>query len=98
MQPSGVAVLEGPQLNNPVIVTVYTTSACQPCKATKRKLDMLGVPYVEIAADADPAIADELKARGFTQSPVVELTYEGRRVDAWSGYQPDKVNSLKGRA
>lgn len=89
---------KGTTLSNPVTVTVYVTRTCQPCRMTKRKLDELGVPYTLVAADEDPAVADALKARGFTQSPVVELTYEGRLVDAWSGYNPDKVLSLKGRA
>jgi len=85
-------------MTNPVTVTVYTTAVCQPCRFTKRKLDELGVPYTEVRADLDPAVTDRLKAEGFSQSPVVELTFEGRRVDAWSGLQPDKLSKLKGRA
>lgn len=38
-------------------LTVYTTERCGDCVATKRALDMLGVPYHEVNIEHDPAAA-----------------------------------------
>lgn len=73
-------------------VHVKTLGPCQPCRMTKIKLDSLGIVYTTLSADEDPAVTDALKARGFLESPVVELHDEsGALVDAWSGLRPDKI-------
>lgn len=74
-------------------VTVYEKAHCQPCRATKRKLDLLEVPYKVISVEENPGVAEELREQGFQQSPVVRVT-NGGDTWAWSGYQPDRLTAL----
>lgn len=73
-------------------VTVYTKNQCQPCRATKKKLEQLGIYYAEINVDEHAAARDYLISRGFMESPVVFV--DG--MDPWSGYRPDKLALLAG--
>lgn len=72
-----------------VQVTVHTKEFCQPCKATVRKLDQLGVEYVSVAADPDV-----LAAKGFTSAPVVEVDLGDRASWSWSGHRPSQLERL----
>lgn len=73
-------------------IDVYTKDACQPCKATKRKLDQLGVAYNEHHA---PDHMDTLAPLGHTEAPVVVVTnVEGDMVEHWAGFSPDKLEGL----
>lgn len=73
-------------------IDVYTKAACQPCKATKRKLDQLGVEYNELQA-ADHM--DVLEPLEHTSAPVVVVTNdEGDVVAHWAGFSPDKLEGL----
>jgi len=70
-------------------VTVYSSSGCVACTATKRQLDKAQVTYTEVDVRADQEALDRLKALGYLELPVV--------VDGdqhWSGYRPDKVAAL----
>lgn len=73
-------------------IDVYTKPACQPCRATKRKLDQLGLDYNEHQA-ADHM--DMLSPLGHTSAPVVVVTDEGGDMVAhWAGFVPDKLKGL----
>lgn len=80
-------------------ITVYSKNACQPCTATKRKLAVLGLDYVEVNVDEQPEHRDALIARGFTASPVVDVERAGPEVgpvvESWSGYRPDLLEGLR---
>lgn len=71
-------------------ITVYSKTICQPCRATKRKLELLGLPYVAVNVDVVPEAADYLIEKGYRETPVVELD-DGR---AWTGYRPDLIEAL----
>lgn len=62
--------------------TVYTLPDCQPCKATKRLFEKLGVPYIEVSLLDDPDAAQRFRERGLMEAPVVE-TFE----TCWSGFK-----------
>ncbi len=81
-------------------IIVYTNGpGCQPCKATKRKLDKLGLEYDEVDATNELFAAE---ARGWakafdldTVTPIVLVAPRGGQVtDAWSGFRPDRLDSL----
>ncbi len=75
------------------VVTVYSKKPCVQCDATFRKLDGTGVDY-----QVDDATTDEnlefVKSLGYSQAPVVTVEKDGKIVDHWSGYQPDKILDL----
>jgi len=70
--------------------TVYTKYACQPCRATKRKLDQLGIIYTEINVEDDELALETIKAMGFLQAPVVVPAHG----EPWSGFRPDLITAL----
>lgn len=72
-----------------VDVVVYTTPACSQCFSTKRLMDKKGVQYREVDISVDVDKLDELRGKGFTQAPIVEV-----RDDMWSGFRFDKINEL----
>jgi glutaredoxin len=41
-------------------VTIYTTSWCPDCKASKRFMNLHGVPYTEFDIEADPSKAEDV--------------------------------------
>lgn len=71
------------------MIKVYTKNNCQPCLATKRRMEKKGIEFVEINIDEQPELAQDLMSLGFIQSPVV-VTEDA----SWSGYSPDKIDSL----
>lgn len=73
-----------------------TLTVCQPCRATKKKLELLGLPFEAISADETPGVAEELREAGFQQSPVVRVYDEatGALVASWSGYHPDRLSGI----
>lgn len=70
-------------------VTVYTSPACQGCKATKRYLDNRNVEYATIDVSEDAAALDFIKGLGYVQAPVVVAGDEH-----WSGFQPTRLDAL----
>jgi len=79
-------------------VTVYTLPSCMGCNLTKRKLTELGIPFEEQALDApqNAAKADELRAAGHRQAPIVVLS-DGpftTEHNVWHGYRPDLLEQL----
>lgn len=45
------------------IVTVFTTTTCQPCKTAIKRLDSLGIHNEAILLDREPAVLAEIKKR-----------------------------------
>lgn len=72
------------------MITVYTKPGCQPCKATKRELDIAGLQYTVRDVTQDHAAAAELAARGLRTVPVVVTD-----TDMWSGHRPDRIRAIK---
>lgn len=72
------------------IITVYTQPGCMPCRATKRILDAAGAAYTQIDVTENAAAAEQLRAEGHRQMPVVKVTLPDG-VDVWSGHNADKV-------
>lgn len=70
-------------------ITVYTKPACVQCNMTYRALDKLGLSYQSIDITQDADALEMIKGLGYMQAPVV-IAGE----DHWSGFQPDKINSL----
>lgn len=74
-------------------VTVITSPNCQPCRATKRHLDRIGVAFsvVDVSEDAEAgAYAREL---GHLATPVV-IVEEAGGLRHWSGYRPRDLDAL----
>lgn len=72
------------------MITVYTKPDCQPCKATKRELDIAGLAYIDRDVSQDPTAAAELAARGLRAVPVVVTD-----TDMWSGHRPDRIRGIR---
>lgn len=70
-------------------VVLFSKPGCQPCKATKRKLDAKGVDYKEFDISVDMEARDKVISLGFKQAPVVVT-----ESDAWSGFNPGKIDAL----
>lgn len=71
-------------------ITLYSRTVCVQCKATKRKLEALGLPYVEINTEHDEEAAELLRSKGYLQAPVV-IVSDGQE---WTGYRPDLLEAL----
>lgn len=70
-------------------VVVYSTPTCVACKQTYRALDKMGIEYKIVDMSTDASVLDHIRSLGFLQAPVVESG-----SDMWSGFRPDKLNSL----
>ncbi|MBF6538153.1 glutaredoxin family protein [Nocardia farcinica] len=69
-----------------MLITVYTRPNCQPCKATKKKLDQLGAVYTLVDVTEDAEARDAIRALGYKQAPVVVAGDQH-----WSGFSPDNL-------
>ncbi|WP_421083089.1 glutaredoxin-like protein NrdH [Rothia nasimurium] len=74
-------------------VTVYTKPACVQCNMTYKALDKAGVEYNTVDITEDAAALAMIKDLGYLQAPVVIAGEEH-----WSGFQPDRINSLATQA
>lgn len=72
-------------------VAVYTKNNCQPCKRTKKELELRGVSYTEINLEADPEAFEYVKGLGHQQAPVVVVDTSTQPVH-WSGLVPALIN------
>ncbi|WJD49443.1 glutaredoxin-like protein NrdH [Enterobacter sp. PGRG2] len=70
-------------------ITIYTRNDCVQCHATKRAMESRAVAFDLVNVDLVPEAADELRALGFRQLPVV-IAGDTR----WSGFRPDMINRL----
>jgi len=71
-------------------ITLYSRTVCQPCKATKRKLEKHGLTYTELNVEENEAAAQFLRDAGYTEAPVV-ITSDGRE---WTGFRPDLIEAI----
>lgn len=71
------------------MVTVYTQPNCQPCRATKKRMEKLGIPFNEVDITSDPSALDTLRAEGWQSAPVVKTQHE-----TWGGFNPSKIDAL----
>lgn len=84
-------------------ITVRTTSNCQQCRATKRKLDQAGIEYKTIdvsqqeQADLADAIRERAKDLGVAPIMPYVTAYDEHNtlISEWFGFQPAKINELK---
>jgi glutaredoxin-like protein NrdH len=72
-----------------VKVKVWTTSNCVQCIQTKKQFDKLGVAYEEESLETNILALEGFKAMGLLQAPIVETD-----TKRWSGFRPDKIQSL----
>lgn len=72
-----------------MMVLMYTRNGCMPCKAAKRLLDQLQVPYKVFTLPDDPEAAEGFSGvlRGHRALPVI-IFPSGRVVE---GYFPDRI-------
>lgn len=79
------------------IVEIYTKEACQPCMASKRLLNRVGVSYTEFDVSHNLPYLKEL---GFQQAPVLHVMYRDPEDVCcagefwWSGFRPDALQIL----
>lgn len=73
------------------MITLYTKNDCPPCNATKRFLDKHSIAFEERNTDKNPDYWAEAIDTGFQQTPIV-ITDN----DKWSGFNPTKLNQLRG--
>lgn len=79
-------------------ITVFekTSSYCGQCRATIKKLDLLGFDYEVKAIEDQPAEwLHAHKTAGRLQAPIVEVTYQSGGSIEWGGYRPDILNELE---
>ncbi|MFP2516485.1 glutaredoxin-like protein NrdH [Buttiauxella agrestis] len=74
-------------------ITIYTRNDCVQCHATRRAIENRGFTFEMINLDVNPEAADDLRALGYRQLPVVITEQE-----SWSGFRPDMINRLQTRA
>ncbi|MEV6219780.1 glutaredoxin domain-containing protein [Nocardia sp. NPDC051833] len=73
-----------------MLITVYTRPNCQPCRATKRKLEQLEAAYTLIDVTEYPDALDQIRGLGYLQAPVV-VARVGDEEFHWGGFSPDKI-------
>jgi len=71
-------------------ITIYTKNDCVQCHATKRAMESRGFEFEMVNVDLVPNAADELRAMGYRQLPVVVAG-----DTQWSGFRPDMINRLQ---
>lgn len=75
------------------ILTVYTTSFCGDCVATKRALDGLGVPYDEVRLDEDEAAIAYVESVNDGRRSVPTLAYQGSATSL-SRFSPRRLHGF----
>lgn len=71
------------------MVLIYTRNGCMPCKAAKRLLDQLQVPYSTFVLPDGPEAVEGLSEAlgGYRTLPIIVFP-SGRVVE---GYFPDRI-------
>lgn len=73
-------------------ITVYSKPNCVQCTATYRALNSKGIEYDVVDITEEPEALKYVKELGYMAAPVVVAGN-----DHWSGFNPDKINSLVGQ-
>ena len=71
------------------MVVVYTKNNCQPCTATKRKLNDMNIEFEERNIETTEGAYEEVVNLGYKQVPVVLANGEH-----WSGFDPVRLTSI----
>ena len=77
-------------------ITVYSKSNCVACDTTYRKLKKHGFDYTVVNIEEDPealAFARSLDP-SYSAAPIVHVQFPDGTDAHWSGYSPDRLNSL----
>lgn len=72
------------------MVTVLTSPACQPCRLSKKRLNDLGIEFVERDVSTDEKALELAKSLGYNSSPVILL----ENGEHWQGFRPDRIDAL----
>lgn len=72
------------------MIRLYSKPGCQPCKATKRALDKLGIEYEQFDVTTDPSAAEAAAGYGYTSLPIVVVDENTH----WGGHCPSKLEKL----
>ncbi len=83
-------------------ITVHTTTNCQQCRATKRKLDQADVQYgtIDVSQHDQADLADAIRDRASELGVQAIMPYvtvfdeHNALISEWFGYQPDKINEF----
>ncbi len=73
------------------MLTVYTKNNCASCSFTKRKLQELGVNYLERNIDEEPEHLEYLMLCGLRSLPVV---FKGNELLVAGGYAPNILETI----
>jgi len=75
-------------------VKVITRPACQPCKMTLRRFGDYDLTIIDSAVDSNTAL-DLANQLGYSAAPIV-VVYDGdgNITDHWTGFVPDKIDSV----
>ena len=71
------------------MIKVWSNENCVQCDQTKRFLDKVGIPYLELSLANNPEDTQRFLDMGFRSAPIVET-----EDDTWSGFKIDKLNKL----
>lgn len=70
-------------------VEIIGRDGCVACLATRRAFEKAGIPIQETNVDNDPNLAQALRAKGYSQLPVVRAQGE-----TWTGYDPRRIKAI----
>lgn len=81
-------------------ITVHTTTNCQQCRATKRKLDQAGIQYntIDVSQQEYSDLADAIRARADELGTAPIMPYvtiydpHNELISEWFGFNPTKIN------
>lgn len=77
------------------MITVYSKPACVQCTATYRSLDNKNIEYKSINISEDSEALEYILSLGHQSAPVVVKHVDGKLVDSWAGFRPDKIESIE---
>lgn len=78
-----------------MIINVYTTKNCGACLSTKLKFQKLGIRFNTFDISQDTLLQRELKNKGYSQLPVVEVVENNVVTHKWSGFQLEEINYIR---
>lgn len=76
------------------VITVYSTPSCMACRSTQNSFSKQNTQIQKIDITQDTVSYDRLTSMGFTSAPVVEVTENGKTIDIWTGFRPDKISQF----
>lgn len=80
------------------MIEVYTKPQCPQCDMTKNLLAREGADFDVIDVTRDAVALEVTRDLGYSAAPVVVVTgesgtTEGRIVDHWSGFKPERIRA-----